>query len=158
MKKTTPVIAAVLFLCLPLASLGAPPTASHTKAAEDLSEAMQMEARMNQNIEAVIQAQITQDPEMKKAEGVIRDFFNKYMGWKITQPQILAIYTETFTEAELREINAFYRTPTGQKYTTVMPILFQKIFALGQNLIQDHIGELHANIQEKLKADDAKEE
>lgn len=80
MKTTTKVIAAVLFLCLPLAALGAPPTASHAKAAEELFATMKMETLMNQTVDTVIKAQIAQNPDMKKVEGVLRDFFSKYMG------------------------------------------------------------------------------
>jgi hypothetical protein len=156
MKTTTKVIAAVLFLCLPLAALGAPPTGSHTKAAEDLFLTMKLETLMTQTVDTMIKAQVAQNPEMKKVEGVLREFFTKYMGWKTLKPPMIAIYTETFTEAELREINAFYRTPTGQKAITVMPALIQKGAAIGQKLVQDHIGELQANIQAKLKADGAK--
>jgi uncharacterized protein len=150
------IIAAVLFLCLPLAALGAPPAASHTKAAEELFQTMKLEALMAQTVDTMIKAQVAQNPDMKKVEGVLRDFFTKYMGWKTLKPSMIAIYTETFTEAELREINAFYRTPTGQKAITAMPVLVQKGAAIGQKLVQDHIGELQANIQAKMKADGAK--
>lgn len=156
MKTTIKVIATVLFLCLPLAALGAPPSASHAKAAEDLFQTMKLDAVMAQTVDAVIKAQVAQSPEMRKVEPVIRDFFNKYMGWQALKPQMLTLYTQTFTEAELREITAFYRTPTGQKAVTVMPTLMQKGAAIGQKLVQDHIGELQANIQAKMKADAAK--
>jgi hypothetical protein len=152
----TRILAAVLFLCLPLAALGAPPAASHTRAAEELFATMKIEALMNQTIDTVIKAQLAQSPEMRKVEGVLRDFFTKYMSWKTIKPQMTALYTATFTEAELREINAFYRTPTGQKAITAMPALVQQGAAIGQKLVQDHIGELQANIQAKLKADGAK--
>ena len=155
----TRILAAVLFLCLPLAALGQQakaPSASHIQAAEELFATMKMEELMSQAIDSMLEAQMAQNPEMRKVEDVLRDFLNKYSSWKALKEPLTAIYVETFTEAELREINAFYRTPTGQKAVTVMPALFQKAAAMGQELAQEHIGELQEAAKKKLAEDGEK--
>ena len=78
------------------------------------------------------------------------------MRWDALKPQLVAIYTEAFTEAELREITAFYKTPAGQKAVTVMPELMQKGMTMGQKAVQDHLPELQEAIQKKLKEDEEK--
>lgn len=43
-----------------------------------------------------------------------------------------AIYAENFTETELRDLIAFYKTPTGQKLLQKTPLLAQQTMAAGQ--------------------------
>ena len=69
---------------------------------------------------------------------------------------MMAIYTDAFTEAKLREVNAFYKTPTGQKAITVLPGLMQKGMAIGQKTMQEHLPELQEAIQAKLKEGEEK--
>jgi hypothetical protein len=81
----------------------------------------------------------------------MRQFFAKYVSWEALRPQLLALYTDTFTESELRELIAFYKTPVGQKSIEVMPGLFQKGIDIGQKLVQDHLGELREAVRKKLE-------
>lgn len=46
--------------------------------------------------------------------------------------QVAAVYGQTFTVDELRQITAFYRTPVGQKFLEKMPAVFQQTTAVGQ--------------------------
>jgi len=146
------ILAASFFLLLPLAAIASPaPASSHAQAAEELFQTMNMEAMIGQSIDAVVKAQSAQSPELAKVQDVFRQFLGKYMGWQAIKAQMVAIYTDTFTEKELREINAFYQTPTGQKAVTAMPELLQKGMEIGQKTVQAHMGELQEAIQKKLK-------
>ena len=147
---------AVLCLFAPLAAYAATPSPSHVKAAEELFHVMKMDTLMDRNIDAVVKAQVAQNPKLAKVEDVFRAFLVKYMRWEVLKPQLVTIYTDAFTEAELREITAFYKTPTGQKSLTVMPDLLQKGMALGQNTMKAHLGELQAAVDKKLKEGEGK--
>jgi len=46
--------------------------------------------------------------------------------------RMLPIYTETFTATELRDIIAFYRSPTGEKSIRTMPFLLERSIAAGK--------------------------
>ncbi len=45
---------------------------------------------------------------------------------------IAQVYARNFTVAELRDIQAFYQTPTGQKMREKMPLITQQNMVLGQ--------------------------
>jgi hypothetical protein len=150
------ILIVVLCLFVPLAARAGEPSPSHVQAAEDLFRTMKFDTLMDQAIDTILKAQAEQKPELAKVQDVVRPFLAKYMSWDALKPQLVAIYTDTFTEAELREVNAFYKTPTGQKAITAMPALMQKGMAIGQKAVQDHIGELQDAIQKKLKEDEEK--
>ena len=63
----------------------------------------------------------------------------------------LEIYIETFTEKELKEMNAFYNTATGKKALKETPALMSKGAALGQKRVQENISELQGMIAEEAK-------
>lgn len=46
--------------------------------------------------------------------------------------QLAVVYMESFTEAELDGILAFYATPVGQKMTSELPVIMQKSMQIGQ--------------------------
>lgn len=154
MKLRTLIV--VLCLFVPLAARAGEVSPSHAQAAEELFRTMKFDTLLDQTIDTILKAQMAQKPELAKVQDVVRPFLAKYMSWESLKPQLVAIYTDAFTERELREINAFYKTPTGQKTITAMPALFQKGMAIGQKAVQDHLPELQEAIQKKLKEDEEK--
>ncbi|HYH46685.1 MAG TPA: DUF2059 domain-containing protein [Thermoanaerobaculia bacterium] len=93
-----------------------------------------------------------QDPEMAPYEEVIRTWTRKVFGSGDLESELARVYMDTFTEAEIREITAFYRTPVGQKTVAKMPELMQKGAAIGMRLAGEHSAELTEMI-EKAKAE-----
>jgi len=150
------ILIVVLCLFVPLAARAAEPSPGHVQAVEELLRTTKMDTLLDQTIDSVVKAQVAQNSDLAKVEGVMRQFMAKYMSWEALKPQMMALYMDTFTEQELREINAFYKTSTGQKTLTAMPGLFQKGMAIGQKAVQDHLPELQEAIQKKLKEGEEK--
>ncbi len=46
--------------------------------------------------------------------------------------KLAVVYMESFTEAELDQILAFYATPVGQKMTAELPVITEKSMQIGQ--------------------------
>ena len=127
------------------------PSASHVKAVEELLQAMNVSVAMDRTIDVMLKAQIDANPEIKPYEDIMRQFLAKYLSWESVKPGMIQMYAEAFTEPELRELAAFYRTPLGQKAMTQLPELVQKGSALGQKAIQDHLPELQEAIAKKMQ-------
>jgi hypothetical protein len=126
-------------------------SASHLQAVEELLQAMNISAVLDRSIDLMLKAQIDANPEIKPYEDIMRQFMAKYLGWESVKPGMMQMYAEAFTEPELRELAAFYRTPLGQKAMTQMPELVQKGGAIGQKAVQDHLPELQEAIAKKMK-------
>jgi len=122
---------------------------SSKKEAEILLSTMGMETALEQTISQMLDIQLQQNPTLAPFKQVMLRFFNKHMSYESLKPEMIAIYSEAFTSTELKEINAFYKTPTGSKTIEKMPELMAKGGQIGAQRVQDNIQEL----QEMIKAE-----
>lgn len=120
--------------------------ASHRASAEALLNLMDMDKLMSQSVDQMLQIQLKQNPAIAPYEQQMRAFLNKYMSWASMKDDMLKIYTVEFTEAELKELTAFYQTPVGKKTVQKIPQLMAKGAELSQKRMQDHMPELQAAI------------
>jgi len=120
-------------------------------AALQLFETMNMRQTLSRVIEQITLSQIQKDPALGPYKDVMLKFMDKHMGFDSVKMDFAAIYAEAFTESELREIAAFYRTPVGQKAMQKLPELSVKGSEYGQRKVQENLGELRAMITEESK-------
>lgn len=149
MRKSCLSLAVLLLTVVPLSALA--DEASHRQAAEELLKAADGQKIMQTAIDQMLEAQIKAQPRMAKYRGVMRKFLNKYLGYESLKDDMIKLYTEEFTEKELQEITAFYRTPTGKKAIAKMPSLMSKGAQLGLKKVMDHQDELRKLIAEEDK-------
>lgn len=48
------------------------------------------------------------------------------LGWEQLRPQYIKLYSEAFTEAQLDDLLAFYKSPTGQAMVSNSPMLMKQ--------------------------------
>jgi uncharacterized protein len=143
-------IAPFLLILLVIApSLTSADSASHEKVAEELLMTVDADNLMKQSMAQMIQLQIQQNPQLGLYEQVLQRFVEKYMSWESLRPDLIALYTQAFTEDELREIVAFYQSPVGQKAIKAIPTLMAQGGQIGVKRIQEHLPELQAMIAEE---------
>lgn len=65
--------------------------------------------------------------------------------------KIASVYARNFTAEELREVIAFYRGPTGQKFVQKLPAIMQESMTIGQQLGQQLGAELQQRMIEELR-------
>lgn len=70
----------------------------------------------------------TQAPESKRAlleqyQSKADAALDKAIGWEKVKPDLITLYTETFTEQELTQLNEFYESALGKKMLTKLPEL-----------------------------------
>jgi hypothetical protein len=91
------------------------------------------------------------DEATARVDKTIRAFLNDQTQIaKLSEEVILRIYDTTFTEAELKELIAFYETPTGQKAALFLPSLSDRVQSEFGPVIQQKVQEL---MQPKLKSE-----
>lgn len=145
-----PALLAVLLAAGRAAAQPVPISPTHRAAALELLEAMRVSEALQLSIETVLAAQIQSNPELQSVESVMRDFFARYMSWENLKEGYAEIYSRAFTEPELREMTAFYRTPTGQKLARATPQLMREGSELGQRAVQEHMEELQEAVLRHL--------
>ncbi|HEX4961492.1 MAG TPA: DUF2059 domain-containing protein [Thermoanaerobaculia bacterium] len=137
------ILMTLLVLALAPAAWGAEPAAaSHRQAATELMQVMNLEKAMVAGASAMLDAQVQANPEVAPYRDVIQKWMEKYLTWDVVGPQMTDLYVEAFTESELREMTAFYKTPTGQKALTKMPNLMKQGAQIGMEVGKQHREEL----------------
>ncbi|WP_419835011.1 DUF2059 domain-containing protein [Endozoicomonas atrinae] len=116
------------------------------KEAARLLNVMGAETAIEQSMNQMMDMQIQQNPTLLPFRHVIADFFEQHMSYESLKPEMVKLYAEEFTASELRELNAFYQTPVGQKTIEKMPVLFARGGQIGVQRVQANIHKLEAMI------------
>jgi hypothetical protein len=123
----------------PTAGSTTSPSQTQRQAAEALLTTLYSEASFNTMIDQRLAAQFKIAPDMQQYEPELRAFISKYLGWTTIRPELVALYAQEFTEAELREMTRFYQSPTGQKAIARVSVLRQTALDIGLRRIQEHL-------------------
>jgi uncharacterized protein len=62
----------------------------------------------------------------------VRQLVNRTMGWQALEPQYAKLYADAYTEQQLDDLIAFYKSPTGQVMVERTPILMKESSAIAQ--------------------------
>jgi len=150
MKNLNPMIAATALVFFSISQgIYAADNSSHLQQVETLFRLTQMEQKVNQSIDSILELQLSQNPALSVHQAEMRAFFEKYIGWNALKNDITAMYLKTFSEDELKAINGFYITPVGQKVINALPGLVQQRNQLAMTRLQQNIGELQQIINTK---------
>ena len=148
----------VASLLLPL-SARADEASKHAKL-EQLFDAMHMDRTLKQTMDAIeksvapmTEKMFGQDvPESMKKEVAdlqkqMFDLIEEQMSWKAMEPVYIDIYARNFTEEQIDDLVAFYKTPTGQALIDKLPT----ITAEAVPATQDKIVSLQPQIQRLIQ-------
>jgi hypothetical protein len=115
---------------------------SHRAAVTELCTVMQLERMLQDSTDKMMEIQMQQLPGMQHAKAQLDKFFAKYLSWAALKEDYITLYMQTFSEPEVRELIAFYKTPTGSKAVQQMPLLFQRGAEIGSARVRQHMPEL----------------
>ncbi len=125
---------------------------THTAAAEELLTVMKMEQATKQSADVMFEAQLRQNPQLVQFKDIIQEFMTKYLGWQELKSDYIRLYTDLYTEPEIREMIQFYGTPLGQKMQATMPQLMARSAEISQRRLQEHMPELQGKIMERVQS------
>jgi len=135
------------------AQTGTPPSASSMKAAEDMLLAQGADVQYQKNFDVIIKqfsAQIPADKQAKFAE-VMKAFLNKYASWDILKHDMFVMYAREFTEDELKQLTAFYKSPVGMKLNQKQPEILQASMTIGQQGVMAHQAEMQQMVADMMQ-------
>ncbi|HWU69387.1 MAG TPA: DUF2059 domain-containing protein [Stenotrophobium sp.] len=139
-----------LVLILPLL-LTAPAWAADTAHADPRTVEKLLEVSHAENVSKQLQAQIrallTQQAQQMDAAPADQPIVDKYMkqlsatvlpslDWRKLKPELVKIYSDTFTDKEVADLIRFYQSDTGQAYLRKAPELNKQTLLLMQSSLQ----------------------
>lgn len=97
----------------------------------------QMSASINANLQQRLAQQTLSADQRKQTQKILSDFSQQLtalVAQEVTGPaymqDVADVYRETFSQAEIDSLIAFYQTPTGRLVIEKMPVVAQKTTAL----------------------------
>jgi hypothetical protein len=75
----------------------------------------------------------------------------KEMRWQEIKNDYVGLYTDAFTEQELRQLILFYGTPLGQKVVEKMPVLMEQSMQVGQKKMMKIMPEILSLSEEMIQ-------
>ena len=95
----------------------------------------------------------TQAPESKRAlldryQSKADAALDKAIGWDEVKPDLVALYTDTFSEDELGRLNAFYESELGKKMLTKLPELNARSAQVTQTRLQAAVPQVNKLLAE----------
>ena len=121
-----------------------------TAAVYELFTTMDMAKTYQQTIEKMLEMQVKQNPSIEPLKDTMLEFFDKYMGWKSMKEDMAKIYMNNFTDNELKQLIAFYKTPIGKKAAILVPTLASEGAAISQQRVQKNMPELQRMMQARM--------
>jgi uncharacterized protein len=147
----------ILYSCLIMVALVCHPSVSagdqqsHRRAAENLLIVMEVDKSLPKLAEQLVESQLKQNPQFAPQRDIFQTFFNKYLNWESVKEDTITVYTQEFTEKELKQLADFYKTPLGKKANEKMPQLAFIGGQIGLKKAQANQAELRQMIEERTK-------
>jgi len=103
------------------------------------------------NIEKVIDLYVSTISEVMDPEEaeVVKEFSLSLLGWDSIKDNYSEIYANQFSESQLRDLIAFYSTPTGRALTSKVPEIAEACMEVSTSLVQTNEEKLKDLLKEK---------
>jgi uncharacterized protein len=115
---------------------------THREAALLVLDSSGLQPLMTSMIDVSLDSQLKVNPILVPYKHVMREFLAKYLSYEAIRDELADVYVARFNELQLRQIAAFYATPTGKLAVSVMPEMAQLGAQLGRKHVEDHQSEL----------------
>jgi uncharacterized protein len=134
-----PMINRILVILLFTSSLAVADVASHRRAAAEMLDLVSGQETMKASFNSVITPMLeslkkngTSDQALADIKRAFSEWMDQEILWDELRPQMVELYVAQFSEPELRELTAFYRSPVGQKALKSLPGLLAEGARIGQ--------------------------
>jgi hypothetical protein len=124
-----------------------PPTAGQLAAARELLEVMHLAEVSAVAVRVALDEQIRANPQLEPFRAAMLEWGAEIFAGEEAKTAYATLYAGAFTEADLRQLVAFYRTPLGQRLANSQAALAAKGAEIGRSLATAHQADLLARLQ-----------
>ncbi|MDR7094348.1 DUF2059 domain-containing protein [Hydrogenophaga laconesensis] len=160
MKQT--LAAALLGSMVSLTAHAAPPSDASIATLLSVTQSDKMLDTMYANMEQMIRQGMQQatagkalSDEQKRvmelAPTRIARLMREEITWASMEPMIVQVYRESFDQAEIDGLIAFYQSPVGQSFVAKMPLVMQRSMDASQAQLQAFMPKLQQAMAEVMK-------
>ena len=111
------------------------------------------ENALRKGMQRAMETQAEQNPVLASMRDIMEEFYATHLSWDRMKPEMVRMYTATFTEPELRELTAFYQTEIGRKMVERLPEIMARSAEMSQRIVQEHMPELTQKVMARMQSD-----
>ncbi|HEU0301376.1 MAG TPA: DUF2059 domain-containing protein [Longimicrobium sp.] len=149
MKKRWMVLALTLAAAAPAAAQPEP-SATEVALVREFLEVTRTSENLTRTMEAMLQGGMGAEMGPGFAD-VMREFFAEHLRYEALEPGFIRMYSDLFTEEELRGLIAFYRTPVGQRMAELTPEIAVRTQQITNEVMQEAMPELMELMMESME-------
>jgi uncharacterized protein len=90
--------------------------------------------------------------EIEKGRAEVMAAMKEILDWNKLEPMYVRVYQKSFTQQEIDNLIAMYKTPAGQTLLTKMPVVLQNTMTEMQQLMQPMMQRME-RLQQKIMAE-----
>jgi uncharacterized protein len=125
------------------------PAPSHLAAARQLLEILNMEETAMAGMMIALEQQMEAMPEMEDCREVMMEWGRDLLRSATAKNAFATMYAEEISEADLRQMIAFYETPAGQRIAARQSALALRGAEVGHHLAEAQQADLIARLQRR---------
>jgi len=152
----------ILFLIIStlIIGLGLPAKAGTSEKTKDIAAMLKITgaAKLADQIGATILNQMMQDLDNRpntppQAIQIVKDaaIYEFKQSIPVLMKTLIPLYDRHFTHQEIKDVIAFYKTPTGQKVIRILPVIAQESMAIGELHSQIVVQKIAQRVKVQLK-------
>jgi hypothetical protein len=122
-------------------------TPSHLQAAREYLDAMHIQQLAAAGVEVSLEQQIRANPAMEPYRATMMEWARELFASAEAKTAFAELYAEAFTEADLRALTTFFRTPLGRRVAEIQPKLAERGAEVGRKLAEAHQADLVARLE-----------
>lgn len=123
----------------------------HRKAALEMMQVKGVPEMLKRSFDAQLENEIRALPELEKYRPQLAEFYSKAFSFKELEPDLCALYMKHYTQEEMKQITAFYKTPVGKKMRKVNILLTAEVGRLFQKQAEKKMPELQKLLKQLIK-------
>ncbi|HEV7590565.1 MAG TPA: DUF2059 domain-containing protein [Longimicrobium sp.] len=124
-----------------------PPTAGQISAARELLEVMHLAEVSAVAVKVALDEQIRANPQLEPFRAAMIAWGTEIFASEEAKTAYATLYAGAFSEADLRQLVAFYRSPLGQRLANSQVTLAARGAEIGRALATSHQADLMARLQ-----------
>ncbi|MFH1116046.1 MAG: DUF2059 domain-containing protein [Pseudomonadota bacterium] len=164
MKKSVVVVAAIMVFLAAGTAAHAQDQSKRAAAGEllgllNVKETQQKAIEMYQQMIAAQIQQMNSESKDPAAQEKVTALLNKILDmikngadWDKMKEEYITLYSQTYTEPELKDIIAFHKTPSGQTYVKKQPEVLKRSFDMSGNMMKGIMPKIQTAVDEFRKS------
>lgn len=142
-------IAVAGWLALGAVTLRPADDAVNRRTSERLVDLFNLEPRVRDITEALLQLELQKDPDVANFADIYRQYFADVLAWEKLKPELAGMFQREFTADELQQLVTFFDSEIGRKYMTVSMTLPAKVAVITDKLLRTKTDDLHKRLKQR---------